>query len=418
MKRKVLWLAFAVPFACSDTGRVLGPPLGSAGRSSEPAGGAPPDAGEPPDSGAPPELGPLVASRLASGFTHTCALFSGRAACWGENNDGQLGVGDTNRRSVPVLLKLNELVALTLGQGHSCALDEHGQVFCWGANDRGQLGIGSRDASSVPVLVPLTGRASKVSTGFAHTCVVLTDGSLWCFGQNGEGELGQNDPYPGNGLEAQRTADELSPVQVPGSYRTVDCGQGHTCGVRTDNSLWCWGRNSGSQLGVVDQIQIRRPVRVGSDADWQTIEAGQQHTCALRTDRSLWCWGENTASSSDEGFPLGVDVEEAPTPTRVGTKSDWLSASTGSFHTCAVDTSFALFCWGRNVEGQLGLGDTELRRVPSPVGAGFSGVAVGGFHTCALRPDGSILCAGKNDVGQLGSGDFQNADQLALVEPP
>ena len=73
----------------------------------------------------------------------------------------------------------------------------------------------------------------------------------------------------------------------------VTAGWTHTCGVRTDRSLWCWGNNGNGQLGLGDATERLVPTRVGAGTDWARVSSGTAHTCATRTDRSLWCWGGN-----------------------------------------------------------------------------------------------------------------------------
>src|SRR5690606_19544591 len=120
--------------------------------------------------------------------------------------------------------------------------------------------------------------------------------------------------------------------------RVAGLGQGHGCAIALDGALYCWGRNTERELGDGDQIQIRSPIRVGSDSDWLTLSLGQHHSCALKADESLWCWGQNTGASSEEGAPLGTATPgQLREPTRVGSDSDWLVLSTDTFHTCAIN---------------------------------------------------------------------------------
>ena len=103
------------------------------------------------------------------------------------------------------------------------------------------------------------------------------------------------------------------------------------------------------------------------------------------------------------------------TPTRVETAGDFRLLRSDTFHTCAIDGQTGLYCWGRNSEGQLGVGDRELRETPVLVGHGYVGVAVGRFSTCAIGEDGSVACTGVNDVGQLGVGDTAEHERLTPV---
>src|SRR5690606_28311688 len=123
--------------------------------------------------------------------------------------------------------------------------------------------------SAEPVLVALPGPAEKMGVGLGHACVILNNGSLYCWGQNTEGQLAQSDPWTGPGVNSG------IPVAVAPSmtWSTVAAGQGHTCAIRMDGSLWCWGRNSRRELGQgPDQSdQTREPGVVGDQNDWVSV---------------------------------------------------------------------------------------------------------------------------------------------------
>jgi alpha-tubulin suppressor-like RCC1 family protein len=354
---------------------------------------------------------------VALGDAHGCAVSGARLYCWGDNELGQLGLGDTLERHAPTLLEIaGSFRQVTAGARHSCALDDLGRVACWGDNDRGQLGVGDREPRSEPVLVTLPSRAVLVTSDFSHTCAVLGDATLYCWGKNDEGELGQDDPFPGS---QSTDADALAPVAVPGSYRAVETGQGHTCAIRLDGTLWCWGRNTDHELGESDVIQIRAPVQVGIDDDWLAVEAGQSHTSGLREDLSAYSWGRNTGFENGDGAPLGVaGATVLEVPTRLDAPSPFTILRSDTFHACAVDRTSSLFCWGRNTEGQLGLGDDVLRDVPTLIESGMVAVAVGRFSTCAVSSAGGLACAGANLAGQLGTGDTVGRRVLTPVALP
>ena len=144
------------------------------------------------------------------------------------------------------------------------------------------------------------------------------------------------------------------PAQVAGSverperawWKQVSGGYFHMCGVRTNQTLWCWGGNEHGQLGLEDRVRRLVPRRVGADADWVRVSAGTLHTCGVRTDRSLWCWGSNFYGQ------LGVgDRTDRLVPTRVGGSADWARVIAGSSHTCGVRMDRSLWCWGLNRYG-------------------------------------------------------------------
>jgi alpha-tubulin suppressor-like RCC1 family protein len=245
-----------------------------------------------------------------------------------------------------------------------------------------------------------TGRVwLSVSSGSAHTCAIQRDHTLWCWGLNLAGELGTGDT-----LERRlpvRTGAEADWVQVAS-------GAGHSCGVRINHTLWCWGSNQFGQLGLGRRAPQDRliPTRVGSDKDWASVVAGYAYTCGLRLDDTLWCWGYN------KHHQLGLgDMARELWPTQVSPGSTWTQASVGDFnrrdHTCTVQTDGTLWCWGVNKFGQLGQGDTDDRTLPTQVGTAvdWAQVDVGFAHTCATRTDHTLWCWGANYWGQLGLGD-------------
>jgi hypothetical protein len=433
LRALALPLAVVIAQACVERGDVLVPPdrapmagaggsfSGSAGSYPEGAGGAPGGAGGSGGSGGEagsPAKTTLAASEVRAGEQHTCAVYAGAAYCWGGNVDGQLGLGDTLARTVPTRLPGDRVWRrLTLGEAHSCGLDDLGLVHCWGSNSRGQLGQGDREARNIPALVDLPSRAVAVSADFDHSCALLGDFRLFCWGNNYEGQLGQGDPFPGEGSNA---ADGLSPLEVGGfEWSAVDAGQGHTCAIALDGALYCWGRNTASELGTEpNEGQIRIPTRVGTDSDWLDVDAGQHHTCGVREDLSLWCWGQNTASQADEGYPLGIAGAEMLTEPTAVEGDGYRLVRTNTFHTCALRGSSDLYAWGRNIEGQLGLGNTDSEPTPVFVDSDYAAVSVARFTTCALTTSGVVKCAGKNVAGELGTGDLERRNDLTEVLAP
>lgn len=360
-----------------------------------------------------------AASMVTVGHRHACAILNDTAYCWGDNTLGQLGYSEPGNhpipRQLPAKIRFRQLVAAA---DHSCGLDDIGQIYCWGGNDRGQIGLGDRVSRTTPSLVTLPGNATHIAANFYHTCALLLDGTLHCWGQNKEGELGLGDQPPADNDATQ--VDGLTPIQVTAErWRAVDTGDGHTCAIRLDGTLWCWGRNSEHELGDDPRIQVRAPIQVSDVGPWLSIAAGQHHSCGIKQDRSLWCWGLNTGSGNAEGFPLGIaDAAELSAPTRVGTDADWVGFGTKTFHSCGIRRALELFCWGRNTEGQLGMSDLAARPIPVQVGAEYAAIATGLFSTCAISRKGEVQCAGANDHGELGTGDFGRRSELTPIVLP
>jgi len=355
-------------------------------------------------------LDPHAGIAIITGQYHSCLLLDGRLSCWGQNDRGQLGVGDTTNRLTAVPVAPDRVFAEVCGGGsHGCALEATtGVVLCWGSNDRGQIGDPSLVASTLPRVVPLPIAAISIACGYEHACAVLEDGSLRCWGSNAEGQLGRG------------TSTTSEPIPQPitggtGDWVRVGGGQGHTCAIRSDGSLWCWGRNESGECGQPSEPPGDRrvlPMRVGAGFDWVRVVPAQNATCGLRSDDSLWCWGNNEFGNL--GFPPPTG---STTPLRVGGPASWSALADETFHGAAIQRDGTLWTWGRNVEGQLGLGDVVDRALPTKVTATtrFLAVATGRFHTCALQADRQVSCAGANESGQLGTGDVDRRDVLSLT---
>jgi alpha-tubulin suppressor-like RCC1 family protein len=179
------------------------------------------------------------ATALAVGFRHACAVVAGGAvACWGDNDQGQLGKGaEVQHSSQPVLVSgVSGATAIAAGGYFTCALGAGGKITCWGDNLAGQLGAATAQISPTPVEVSGIANASAIATGSFHACAIV-DGSVLCWGSD-------------------IASGELSPSSVP---RIVLGGQGatsiaagseHACAVVDTGAVKCWGSNLHGQLGT------------------------------------------------------------------------------------------------------------------------------------------------------------------------
>jgi alpha-tubulin suppressor-like RCC1 family protein len=358
-------------------------------------------------------IGAADANIVNSGQYFACALSSGSASCWGDNEDDNLGIGNDLQQTAPRAVDSTAQFALVaLGDNHACAIRApDASVVCWGDNTYGQIGNGGGMPSyASPQPVALPGPARWVTAGYEHACAVLDDGSLWCWGDNREGQLGLNDAYG--------SPNASKPVRVGNAvdWITVSGGEGHTCAVRAPGTMWCWGRNTNYELGLgtTNPDQLRAPTQVGMLTDWTFVELGQDDACALRADGTLWGWGDGTPGQ------LAAPPGKFPSPTQIGTDKTWTTVSTDTFSSCGIESGGALFCWGRNIEGQLGVGDTTDRTMPTATGNGslFGSVSVGRFFTCAESLSLQVLCTGADDHGQLGVGDTMRRNVFTAVSLP
>ena len=376
-----------------------------------------------------------TAVTVGTGLGHTCAIFDDDSLkCWGENANGQLGFPGAHPRRIPTNVDMGNNVpkAISLGGSHSCAILDDDSLKCWGKNDAGQLGVGDTTYRNTPSAVNLgEGKtATAIGAGYNYTCAVLNDGSVKCWGDNQNGQLG-------DGTTTDHNTPPTGTVDL-GSNRTavgIGLGNYHTCAILNDNSLVCWGRNEEGQLGVdasnnetctvrsVNQDCVKTPtvVDLGTDRTAVAVAAGRYHTCALLDDNSVKCWGGNDLGQlGDES----ITNRNAPVSVDLGDKT--VAAIQAREHaTCALFEDGSVTCWGNNERGQLGTGESGNSILsPQTVEAGGEGwtftAITGGFnHSCALRENADssayMWCWGANDRGQLGLGDKVNRLSLAVI---
>jgi alpha-tubulin suppressor-like RCC1 family protein len=353
-------------------------------------------------------IGLAGAVAISAGLNRTtCALLAdGTARCWGENFMGPIGDGTTDDRHAPVPVRgLTNAVAIGQGGLHTCALLADGTARCWGFNDSGQLGDGSLATrlTAVPVIA-LTGGAA-IAAGVQHTCVLLASGEVVCWGRNLEGQLGNDTRLS----SASPTAAAGGGGSVSG--RAIAAGRIHTCALRANGAVACWGKNDLGQLGDGTTTDRRTPVAVSRISNAVAIAAGVFHTCALLADGVARCWGDNRNGQLGDGT-----TSERLVPVAVTGLANAVAITAGNFHTCALLADGTARCWGANGNGQLSDATRTDRLAPVPVSglpAAAAAIAAGGAHTCALLADGTARCWGDNANGQLGDGT--TTERLAPV---
>jgi cysteine-rich repeat protein len=352
--------------------------------------------------------------QLAAGDAHTCGLKAdGTAWCWGDNSAGQLGDDTQEPRLTPVRVgALTGIVAIAAGELHVCAIDEQGHGWCWGDNGLGQLGNGTIIPSATPVPVAGLGSAETLAAGTSHTCATTTAHEAYCWGDNGQGQLGDGS------TTGQQTATRVAVGAGLTSAWHITAGGEHSCAVREDATVWCWGNNGQGQLGTDTTVGSPLPVAVDTAGGYpggSILSAGKQHTCSRDTTGVAWCWGEGANRRLGNGFTL-----DARSPTLVSDIDAVTSIAAGTTHSCAVAAGGAAWCWGRGTEGQLGAGSTPPSSEPVAVvdATAMRYITAGTAHTCAIMTDGTAWCWGANDEGQLGDSSSQSTDAPVLVDDP
>lgn len=377
---------------------------------------------QPPPPRIPTPVDNSPAVRISAGNWHACALrIGGTVECWGSNESGQLGNGETESSdftevstvsSAPVQVQgIADASRITAGGAHSCSLHFTGRISCWGRNGQGQLGNGPSSNTADQVL-GITD-ATAIATGIDHTCALHENGQVSCWGRNLSGQLGKG--------SLSQSPEILQPGRVEGitDAIAITAGQAHTCALHQSGAVSCWGWNSFGQLGnglSGDRGDIGNPntgadattpVRVREIADAVDVKAGNNHTCALHAGGAISCWGNNWAGALGSGQSHD-ELANSAVPISVIGINDATAISTGAHHTCAVHEEGAISCWGNNFDGQLGnrknRSDSDSSTPVNALGIDDAiAIAAGERHTCALREAGTISCWGDNEYGQLGS---------------
>ena len=299
------------------------------------------------------------------------------------------------------------------------------EVVSWGLNSNGQFGNGTLidDSLATPALGPGGAAAlafAKIAASGTTVCGLLSTGTAYCWGRNSRGQLGNN-----------TTIDQPLPTAVLGvgggpamSFASIETGQ-HTCALDVTGAAYCWGYNQQGQLGDGTKTDSSTPLAViGPPATFASIHTGSYHTCALTSTGAAYCWGTNNNGQ------LGTGTGDVTSPTAVlgpggGAALAFASLAMGRFSTCGVATDGAAYCWGRGGEGQLGDAGTASSGFPVAVSAAAGGAALtftsieaGRFAYCGLSTTGAAYCWGLGTDGQLGNDATTNASVPVSVVGP
>jgi alpha-tubulin suppressor-like RCC1 family protein len=307
---------------------------------------------------------------------------------WGYNgfSQGNLGLNDQVKRSSPTQIPGTDWASTTHnGGGQAVAVKTDGTMWIWGNNAYGRLGLNSPEPSdrSSPTQIPgtwNTGEGTTIICGNSDNSImhVKTDGTLWAWGDNLQGNLALNSATDGRS----------SPVQIPGSYKATDGGIGTTgkssqYAIKTDGTLWSWGRNFNGQLGInvrnSSYYRISSPIQVGTDTDWDYLSKGigdhdtMKAMFAIRTDGTLWgmgyliygMLGNNFGSASQSG---SGSIASYSSPVQCcGSTNTWNRVAQGSYGVIATKSDGTLWAWGYNGNGQVGNNTNQPSGVSSPV---------------------------------------------------
>jgi alpha-tubulin suppressor-like RCC1 family protein len=274
-------------------------------------------------------------------------------------------------------------------------------LWVWGENASGQLGDNTVGYKSSPIQTVSGGANWKIigSAGNAwHNAAIKTNGTLWLWGKNDYGQMGTNDRTP-----------RSSPIQtIAGgtNWKSVSCGGSHTTAIKTDGTLWAWGENASGQLGVLDRTPRSSPVQIIAGGTWAQVSCSLWTVGGIKTDGTLWMWGTNSYGSLGIGTTTGN--RSSPVQTVAG-GNNWKQVSCGLAHAAAIKTNGELWNWGENSLGELAREDQVDRSSPIQTiaaGTNWKLVSCGAAgNTAAIKTNGELWGWGANAQGQLGTND-------------
>lgn len=384
--------------------------------------------------------GPVsVATDIEIGSNHGCVVIAGGLLrCWGSNEYGKLGYGNTNSPiSIASSIQNGDVniggvvTGISVGSQHACALMSTGTVRCFGNGAVGQLGYGNTNSigdDETPASagdVPLGGVATAISAGHSHTCALMTTGSIRCWGYGADGRLGY-----GQGLNqfvnAENIGDNETPatvgdVPLGGTAIGVSAGGEHTCALMSTGAVRCFGLGTWGRLGYASTNSVgdnETPASVGDvplGGTATAVSAGWQLTCALMSSGSIRCWGRQYLGYGNNRTLIG-DNEPPASVGDVPLGGLATGVFVGSGSVCAIMTTKNIRCWGDGASFQLGYGNSNNigdDETPASVGDVQIGVNVtkvvaGDDHTCVLLESSAVRCWGSGMYGKLGNGSTQN----------
>lgn len=284
---------------------------------------------------------------------------------WGSNQNypGELGRAGS---STPAQIAGSNWNVVNSASSATLALKSDGTLWGWGSNVYGQLGLGSYP--STPVQIGSDTNWSKISRGTSESYAIKTNGTLWATGMNYYGQLGLgNTSYP----------SAWTQVGSDTNWADVAGGNQYVIARKTNGTIWSWGRNINGSLGLGNGSYYSSPVQIGSLSNWSKIFTGGAGSCyAIKTDGTLWSWGRGFSGLLGLG-----DSTSRNSPVQVGALTNWHSVNVNQeSRVVALKTDGTLWAWGYNSNGRLGLNNTSYPN-PSPI-------QIGSLTNWAFIPNG------------------------------
>jgi alpha-tubulin suppressor-like RCC1 family protein len=394
----------------------------------------------------PVQIGTSSWTAVAAGGSHSVAVRKdGGLFAWGLNNIGQLGQANTTNLSSPVQVGTSSWTAVAAGSSHTAAIKSDGTLFAWGKNDSTQV-AGPADIASFAAIgvqydtihvITTSGRLwgwsmfnsynnlglpitttdryspnligtdsdwSKIISGQYQAFAIKTNGTLWGWGNNAAGQLGLGD-----------TLSVSTPTQVPGSWSIVSISEGASTGsaigIKSDGTLWTWGKNHKGQLGHNDTTDRLTPVQVGTDTDWIQVGSSDAANMAIKSDGTLWGMGY--------GVALGIGISSTSTnrssPVQIGSSlGKSFTAVCGGAIGCmaALASTGELYYSGFTQT----INNVNFQYTLSKLGTdSWTAIGYVGRLLLGIQPDGALYAWGRTQFGSIGNNTSSSNSPVQLA---
>lgn len=327
-------------------------------------------------------------NKIVGGFRGVAALKSdGSLWSWGDNQYGQIGDNTTINKSSPVTVAGGGVWRTVTGGTPHLAIKNDGTLWGWGANSFGGIGDGTTANRSSPVTVAGGGNWVNVFSSIYTTFGIQVDGSLWGWGDNIYGKLGYSNIASGYS----------SPVSVINGiydWSQISISGDSILGLRNDGSMWNWGKNDYGQLGDGTTVNKSSPVTIaGGGTTWKMIAAGVQTSFAIKTDGTLWSWGRGTFGVL--GNNTTTNRSSPGTVAGGGTTWKMVASDEGTLCAGAIKTDGTLWRWGSNSNGEIGDNTTVNKSSPVSITTGITNW----ISVASYSPTSGSTVAGLANIG-------------------
>jgi len=286
----------------------------------------------------------------------------------------------------------NGAPAVSLGERHGLILASDGSLWSWGSNFLGWpvLGLGNVPPQTRLCRIGKDTNWASISAGEAHNLAIKSDGTLWAWGENLGGQFG---------VGTKGRQNPMANIPVPAApghdWKQAAAGGIHTLAIKKDGTLWAWGNNWAGSLGTGSTNNSAVPVQVGSGTNWIKVWAGTLESVAMQPDGSLWYWGDNPDPALDQR------VGNIFTPARISPDTNWVDVGFGPWTVFAIKSDGTLWTWGRNAHVYTAAQDSTLDPTPTRVGTNsdWRSISACGLWWCQglTKKDGSLWLMDASD---------------------